>query len=466
MMVPRIILIGISGLILFPAAYWLNHGSGNPWPAIAATLVWGAVTIADAVIGRGRIRTLEIAAAPVVRMTAERPGRIDLTIRKPAAMKGPLRLGLALPPAFISDHPDLTIHTRDGKKAYGVSWPCTTSQRGRFPLIRCHMERRSPLGLWALRRRFELSSELRVYPNLTDGRHGLAGLFRRNEWGLHTQRRLGKGREFEQLRDYLPGDSFEDIDWKATARRRRPVTRVFQVEQAQEIYVILDASRLSTRPAAYLTERREKQRKSESITGRSPADRTKPDRATIIDRYVVAALAMAVVAEQQSDRYGLLVFSDKTDCFIRAGQGHAHYNACREVLYDRRASLVSPDFDELFTFIGTHIRKRALMVFLTSLDDPMLADSFEHSLSSTARRHMVMINMFRPPGAYPLFSSADVHSPRGIYQHLAGHTLWESLIETRRRIRRHGAGFELLDQARLSSQLVQQYLNIKQRQVL
>jgi hypothetical protein len=74
--------------------------------------------------------------------------------------------------------------------------------------------------------------------------------------------------------------------------------------------------------------------------------------------------------------------------------------------------------------------------------------------------------MFRPPGAHPLFSSVDIREVQGIYQHLAGHTLWESLIETRRRLRQHGAGFSLLDREQLCSRLVSQYLEIKQRQVL
>lgn len=461
MMVPRMRLLGLCALVLLPAAWFLDHGPAAPWPALAALLALGVAAAGDQAIGRRRIRPLEVHVTTVIRMTVGRPGRIALTVRKPAAMEGPLRLGLALPPGFASDQADLFIQPHAGQTAHGVSWPCTALQRGRFSLARCHVECRSPLGLWDLRRRFDLDGELRAYPNLTSGRHGLAGLFRHGEWGLHTRRRVGKGREFEQLRDYLAGDNFEDIDWKATARRRRPVTRVFQVERAQEIYVVLDASRLSTRPAAFLSERRQRERK-EKTADTPPA----VDPATIVDRYVTAALVMAVVAEQMADRYGLLIFSDQPDCFIRAGRGHAHYNACREALYDRRARLVSPDFDELFAFIGTHIRKRALLVFLTSLDDPLLAESFEESMAIAGRRHMVMVNTFRPPGAHPLFSNRDVKSPLGICQHLAGHILWESLFETRRRIRRHGAGLELLDPSQLCSQLVRQYLDVKQRQVL
>ena len=175
---------------------------------------------------------------------------------------------------------------------------------------------------------------------------------------------------------------------------------------------------------------------------------------------------MAIVADRMADRYGLLIFSDKPDCFIKAGRGHAHYNACREALYNRMAETVSPDFEELFTFVGTHLRKRALLVFLTNLDDPMLAGSFISAMQGSSRRHVLIVNMFRPPGAHPLFSSVDIREVQGIYQHLAGHTLWESLIETRRRLRQHGAGFSLLDREQLCSRLVSQYLEIKQRQVL
>lgn len=306
-----------------------------------------------------------------------------------------------------------------------------------------------------MRRRFDLQGEVRVYPNLVAGQHHLRGLFRRREWGLRTQRQVGKGREFEQLREYLPGDSFDDIDWKATARRRHPITRVFQVEQAQEIYVVLDASRLSTRSATYVIDRRRKARPETPV----------PEE-TIFERYITAALVMAVVADQLADRFGLLIFGDKPECFIKAGRGRAHYNACRDALYHRMPQAVSPDFEELFAFVGTRLRKRALLVFLTSLDDPVLADGFIRNIRSAARQHVLMVNMFRPPGAHPLFTSAQVKEPQGIYQHLVGHMLWTALKDTQRRLQQHGVGFHLLDKDRLSSQLVSKYMEVKQRQLI
>lgn len=455
MMVPRMRLILLAAAVMLTAGFIVAWQS--QWTVYAATAIVMLVvlSITDSMTHRGSLETLSVEIPDVVRMTVDKTSQIQLTLRKPQSMTGRLRFGIALSPFILSDQEDLQVVMEKGREVFGLTWTCRPLRRGRFEINRCHLEVGSRLGLWDLRRRVSLTSEIRAYPNLVSGQHHLRGLFRRKEWGLKTQRRVGKGREFEQLREYLPGDSFEDIDWKATARRRHPITRVYQVEQAQEIYVVLDASRLSTRSAAYVTDRR-------SLTRSEPAVRA----ATIFERYITAALVMAVVADQLSDRYGLLIFGDKPECFIKAGRGNAHYNACRDALYNRLPQTVSPDFNELFTYVGTHLRKRALLVFLTSLDDPVLAESFTHAMRTAARKHILMVNMFRPPGAHPLFSSADVKMIQGIYQHLVGHMHWASISETHRRLKQHGAALHLLDEDQLCSQLVSQYMDVKQRQII
>ncbi len=89
--------------------------------------------------------------------------------------------------------------------------------------------------------------EIRAYPNLrrTEDLKAL----RMGVSGMHSMRQIGRGREFEKLREYMPGDPPDEIHWKATARRGRPITKVFQVERTQEVYVIIDASLLSGRAA-------------------------------------------------------------------------------------------------------------------------------------------------------------------------------------------------------------------------
>jgi uncharacterized protein (DUF58 family) len=455
MMVPRMRLILLTAVVMLTAGFLAAWQSAWVEYAVAAVAALAVLSIIDAATQRNALRALTVSIPEVVRMTVDKTSHIPLTVGKPQAMAGRLRLGVALPRAIVSEQEDLNLTLEKDGEGLGVPWGCRPLKRGRFEIERCHLEVTSLLGLWDLRRKIPLDGEIRAYPNLVSGQQNLRGLFRRKEWGLRTQRRVGKGREFEQLREYLPGDSFEDIDWKATARRRHPITRVYQVEQAQEIYVVLDSSRLSTRSAAYVTDRRRRTRSEQAISA-----------TTIFERYIIAALVMAVVADQLSDRFGLLIFGDKPECYIKAGRGRAHYNACRDALYNRMPRSVSPDFDELFTYVGTHLRKRALLVFLTSLDDPVLAESFIHAMKAATRQHILMVNMFRPPGAHPLFSSPDIKMVQGIYQHLVGHMHWASINETHRRLKQHGAALHLLDDHQLCSQLVNQYMDVKQRQII
>jgi uncharacterized protein (DUF58 family) len=455
MIVPCMRLILLAAVALpavgFLLAWWPQWTAS----AAAAVVVLSIVCALDIVTCRGSLNALTVSIPEVIRMTVDKVSQIQVVVGKPEDMTGRLRFGLALPAMMASEQEDLYTPLEKGLDDAVVNWSCRPMRRGRYKVPRCHLEINSKLGLWSLRKRVLLDAEVRAYPNLMSGQQHLLGLFRRRELGLRTQRRIGKGREFEQLREYLPGDSFEDIDWKATARRRHPITKVYQVEQAQEIYVILDASRLSTRSAAFVTDRRRLVRSEPEMQA-----------STIFERYITATLVMAVVAEQLSDRFGLLIFGDKPECFIKAGRGTAHYNACRDALYNRMPQTVSPDFNELFTYVGTHLRKRALLVFLTNLDDPVLAESFTHAMRAASRQHILMVNMFRPPGAHPLFSSSDIKKIQGVYQHLVGHMLWASINETHRRLKQKGATFYLLDENQLCSQLVSQYMDIKQRQVI
>ena len=191
--------------------------------------------------------------------------------------------------------------------------------------------------------------------------------------GLRLRRQIGKGREFDNLRQYMPGDSFEDIHWKATARRAYPVVKLYRVEHAQEVYAVIDSSRLSAREG-------------------------------ILESYVEAALHLALVAEKQGDRFGLVTFSDRTHRFVRARNGMDHFRLCRETIYNLRAERVSPDFREVFTTLQLQLRRRALLIFFTSLDDALLAETFEREVPLLARRHLVLVNVTGTAGMKQLFT--------------------------------------------------------------
>ena len=185
-----------------------------------------------------------------------------------------------------------------------------------------------------------------------------------------------------------------------------------------------------------------------------------------MERFTAAALVMGLAADRQGDVFGLLAFDDRVRKFVPAKSGRAHYDVCRDSLFTLQARRVTPDFEELFTFIATRIRRRALLVFLTNLDDPVVAESFTSHIDIISRKHLVLVNMLTPAGAEPLFASPAVDSIDDIYQKLGGHLLWRHLRETEKRLHRQGIGFYLLQHENMCSDLISQYLTIKRRQVL
>jgi hypothetical protein len=107
-----------------------------------------------------------------------------------------------------------------------------------------------------------------------------------------------------------------------------------------------------------------------------------------------------------------------------------------------------------------------LLVFLTALDDPAIAENFVRNIELIRRQHLVLVNMVRPAGVQPVFAGTDVTEVDDLYQHLGGHLQWQKLRELQKVLQRRGVRFSLLDNEGLSSELVSQYMSVKQRQLL
>jgi uncharacterized protein (DUF58 family) len=416
---------------------------------VAALLLCAFVVVIslDALFAFRAAQEVSVACAETVRLSKDRAGEIEVLFKNSASSGRVLRFGLPLPREFESPQEDLLVEIPGAGKASRVGWPCIPRRRGNYPLDGCRVEGVSPLGFWSARAALPLRTELRVYPDLRKERRNVAALFlNRGTFGIHAQRQVGKGRDFEKLREYIPGDSYEDIHWKATAKRCRPVTKVFQIEKTREVYVILDASRLAAREVS---------------------DPAEPGaRVSMLERFINAALVLALAAERQGDLFGMLTFSERVHEFVRARNGQAHFSLCRDALYTLHPQMVTPDYDELFAFIRTRLRRRALLVFLTALDDPVLAESFEEDAQLVCRQHLLLVNMIRPPGARPLFGNANAARVDDLYRELGGHIQWQNLLELGKKLKQRGVHFSLLENEKLSADVVTQYLNVKRRQLV
>lgn len=461
MLVPRTRLILWITLIVLPFAAIAATLPTLSWLAAIFIGGLGFLVIFDAVTARGGLGGVRVILPEVVRLQKDRPGTVEVRIQNDAQDARRLRIGFAFPREIKPASEDREALLPAGAQVSRLDWAVTPARRGQYFLDRVYLEAVSPLGFWAARTSHALRSELRVYPNLFDERKNVAAIFlKRGQLGAHAQRAAGQGRDFEKLRVYVPGDSLNEIHWKASAKRGHPVTKVFQVERTQEVYVIVDASRLSARQIS-----------GSKSAAPSPQPATSDQKqetpeTTVLERYVTAALILGLAAEQQGDQFGLVTFSDRVLSFVRAKSGQAHYDACRDRLYALQPQSVTPDFEELCSFIRLRLRKRALLIFLTALDDPMLAESFAKASELISRQHLMIVDMLQPPGAQPLFSDAAVTSIDDLYRHLGGHLQWNSLRELEKVLKRRGVRFALLDSGKLVAQVIGQHAEVKRRQLL
>ncbi len=429
---PQMRLVWLAVAAALPALTLAGLSTAWIAPGAVVLAICAAVAIFDLIRGERRLEQIELALPETLRLTKNVGGSLAITIRNHSGDERHLRLAATLPEGIES--PDRVREITAPPEASRIDWPCTGTARGDHPLDRIHLECASPLGLWSVRAAKPCACNLRVYPNLRD--HATAALFlKRADPGFRLRRQVGKGREFDNLRHYVPGDKFEDIHWKATARRAFPVVKLYRVEHAQEVYAVIDSSRLSARSG-------------------------------ILDSYVDAALHLALVAERQGDRFGLITFSDRTHHFVRARSGLDHFRLCRETIYNLHAERVSPDFREVFTSLQLNLRRRCLLVFFTSLDDALLAETFERDVPLVARRHLVLVNITENDAMRPLFTGEPPASVDSLYNGLAGQMLWNRMRRLQIGLEQRGVRLSLVTPGSIKTQVTAAYLDVKRRQAL
>ena len=415
--------------------------------------VAGLVVLAlvDLYISANELEHLKIEAEPVTRLARGNPGKITLHLQCDGDAPSVVALGLPLPVEFIQEMDTQTIAlTGEGAKHWVVEWEVTARSRGVYTCPAVYAEVPSVLGLFQVRRCYPSTAELRVYPNLRRERSQLANLFlNRGNVGAHAQRMVGQGREYEQLREYSAGDSMLDVHWKASAKRGELVTKTYQVERTQEIYLVIDHSRLSGR--------------------RSANDTCSVDdeyAETILERYVTAASVLGMAADREGDHFGLVAFGQQVSRFVRASSGKQHGQVIQDALFDLKAERGPFDLDELFTFIRTRLRRRALVIFMTDLSDVAAADEFKRHVGMLASQHYVLVNSIRREGVHPMYGGPKEVEDSSLSGQISGHLRWDGLRQLQVELRAAGVEFSVLDDEKLSLDLVNQYLAVKQRQVL
>lgn len=294
-----------------------------------------------------------------------------------------------------------------------------------------------PLGLGLRRSTHALPWEVRVYPALTTLRRraAVAQALRRREQGRQPLRRLGEGRLFESLRDFVPGDDPRHIDWKATARRRKVITRQFEAERRQHVLLVLDAGRLLTADVAG--------------TAR-------------MDYVVQAALELAYAAAQHDDNVGVMVFADGVRHFVTPQRGRRGLKQVLDVLAEVTPTLVEPDYPGAFRYLAARNRKRALTVVFTDVIDRFASEALVANLVTLRPRHLPLAVTLRNPELDAIATQRPAEV-RDAWRKAAAEELLRAREEALSHMRRAGVLVLDVPPARAAEAVVDMYVELKRR---
>jgi uncharacterized protein (DUF58 family) len=436
--------------VLLPTRRWLVVAcllalvalAGYSWqPALALLLLldvaWVGLLLWDGWQARRVPLTVEREAPPAFSVGRTLPVwyRWSASLRRPQQLQirelMPLALGGAnLPTRTVRLLPGVTRERLD----------LTPVARGRGAGGVLSLRRRGPLGLAWRQERTMLPWEPTVFPSLTGAlTKGLpAQAIRRREAGLRSIRRPGEGRMFEGLREWVPGDDTRIIDWKATARRRKPIARVYEDERRQRVLIILDAGRLLT---------------------------AESDGVPRLERAVQAALRLAYAAVDHDDDVGLLVFADSIQAYVPPARGRRALRAVLDALAAAEGRLVESNYPQAFRYLAGRNRKRALTVLFTDVIDRTASAALVAQTATLRPRHLPLAVTLKDP-ALERAAAARPASDAEAYERAAAEELLLAREQALDSMRKQGVLVVDVPPESAGEAVVQRYHALKRRGVL
>jgi uncharacterized protein (DUF58 family) len=378
------------------------------------------------------------------RMTVrrERPAHLSLGVENEITLavdsRAGRRLALTLrdtPPPEFPAKPlllDVTVPARGWAR---VAYRLLPTRRGDFPFGDVAVRCRGPLGLALVDRTFPAADSVAVYPNLLEVRRyeALVRTTLVRSGGYRAKRLPGAGREFSHYRDYTPDDDYRHVSWKATARRSKPITAVFESEHSQDIIFALDVGRMMAARVGLLTK---------------------------LDHAINAVLMLAHVSQTFQDNLGLLVFSHAVHLYLPPAKGKAQHARFLQALYHVTPELCSVDYREAFQHLIARHPKRALTMVFTDLLDDVVSREYLEAAALLRRFHLPLTLAVADVPLQRLAARTPADTAQ-LYDVLVARDLLQGRAELLRSLERQGV--PVLDTVpdRLTVDAVNRYLALK-----
>ena len=313
-------------------------------------------------------------------------------------------------------------------------------RRGVYHFGRIRLFVTSPLGLVTTRVTDGQPQEVKVYPSylMLNQYELLAAHHNLTELGIKRVRRLGHHTEFEHIKEYVRGDDYRTINWKASARRHQIMVNTYQDERSQQVYSVIDKGRIM----------------QSAFRGM-----------TLLDYAINASLVLSYVALRREDKVGLATFSNHFETFLPASQQAGQMQQLLESLYRQATDFGESDYSALSVHLNKHITKRSLLILYTNFDSVVGMERQLEALKYLSSRHVVLAVFFENAS---LTTFAE-RKPRHLSDYF-DQTLADKFIAEKQHVvtlrQRHGIYALLTAPERLSVDVINRYLEMKARHVI
>lgn len=250
-----------------------------------------------------------------------------------------------------------------------LPYSLTPASRGEYEFNDINLYVHGPLQLVKRRYIFPARQVVKVYPSYVQMRkyHLLAVSNRLQEVGVRRIRKLGHSMEFEQIKEYVRGDDYRTINWKATARKDGLMVNNYTDERSQQIYCLINKGRVMKMPFNGLT---------------------------LLDYAINASLVLSNVALVKQDKAGLITFEKNLDAFVQADKKPTQMNLVLETLYRQKTDFLEPDFEKLFSVIRNRITNRSLLILFTNFESVESLQREMAALKRIAKYHLLLVVFF------------------------------------------------------------------------
>jgi len=429
------LLLWLASMVLPPLG-WLPDGAGLRWLVLGFD---GAVLLLMLADGALAYRAVRPTALGIRR---ERPTRLSLGVDNEIGLVLHNHSGLSLnlllrdqPPALFRAEPGLLAVRLPARKQVRLAYRLLPTQRGNFSFSDLSLRCRGPLGLACADRSVPLAEEVQVYPNLLEVRRyeALVRTTLVRSGGYRNQRLPGAGREFSHYRDYSPDDDYRHVSWKATARRNKPISAVFESEQSQDIIFCLDAGRMMAARVGLLSK---------------------------LDHAINAVLMLSHVSQTFQDNLGLLVFSHKVHLYIPPAKGWAQQSRFLQALYSVIPEFCYVNYREAFSYLIARHPKRALTLVFTDLLDAVVSREYLEAAALLRRFHLPLTLAVADVPLQQL-AARRATDPSDLHEILTARDLLQGRTEMLRQLERQGTPVLDTIPERLTIDAVNRYLELK-----